>query len=130
MKHLLCVAPLVAGIAALPAAAAERTVTTADNGHSVVLKRGDALTVRLTSNPSTGYSWDVAVLPKTLRASGSEQQAPKQPAGPPIAGQSGTQAMHFQAIARGTGALRLAYRRPWEKASKPAGTFRLLVTVR
>src|SRR5271154_5485282 len=52
-------AALTVAALALPACAANRTITEADNGKSIQLNVQDTLTVRLKSNETTGYAWSV-----------------------------------------------------------------------
>ncbi len=109
------------------AALAGRTVTVgaAANGTSLGLKRGDTLVVRLAGNMSTGYRWDVASRPTSLRKLGSSYETRKST--PPMPGQGGTFVFRF-AARPGQGTLRLVYHRPWEKRA-PLKTFTLGVAV-
>jgi predicted secreted protein len=47
----------------------------------------------------------------------------------PAIGSDGVFAFEFEAAAAGRTALRLVYRRPWEKGRRPAQTFKVNVTV-
>jgi predicted secreted protein len=110
------------------AALAGRTVTigASSNGKSLSLKPGDRLVVRLPGNPSTGYRWDVARLPASLRALGTSYETRKTT--PPMAGQGGIFVYRF-AARPGRGTLRLVYHRPWEKQAPALKTFFVGVTV-
>ncbi|BBZ79180.1 hypothetical protein MANY_45170 [Mycolicibacterium anyangense] len=92
------------------------------------LRVGDALTVSLGANPSTGYQWDSqaqisngAVLTQT----GHRTVAPDD--GRP--GASGSQEWTFEAMAPGTAAITTSYGQPWPGGQKQAWTFTAQVTV-
>lgn len=133
MKLLLAALafPLLAAPAALAAKDPARTVTEAFNGRQIVLGRGETLRLRLESNATTGYAWEVAELPRILKRTGGGYEAPSTPEdGPPIAGAGGTQDFTFAARSPGRGTLRLVYRQPWDKKARPGRSFRLSVRVR
>ena len=94
------------------------------NGRQVVLQTGQSLKVTLNENASTGFRWIVQAKPDVLRESADEPEAPK---GPP--GQGGVRTFVFEAVATGSGELRLEYRRSWENTVPPARTLKLLVRV-
>ncbi len=103
-----------------------RWLTEADAGSSVDLRTGDRLSVRLAGNPTTGYSWELAAVNHRVLASAAE---PGFQASSTAVGAGGIFAFEFVAAAAGHTALRLAYRRPWEKRRRPARTFSVRVTV-
>lgn len=109
----------------------DKTVTNADNGSQVNLKVGDTLSVQLTSNPSTGFSWQVVSTDdKVLQAVGEPQFS--LPAGSTARpGAPGTQTFTLNAVGKGQTALTLVYVRPWEKnvTPTPPNTFTVQVTV-
>lgn len=87
-----------------------------DNGSVVLLEQGGKLTVRLASNPTTGYSWRVARMDATaLRQDGEPAYAPT---APDIVGTGGFERFMFTALRAGETELVLEYVRPWEQ--KPA----------
>lgn len=89
-----------------------------DNGSDIFLAQGDAIQVRLNSNPSTGYSWTVASnAPSVLSPVGE----PKfEPAEKPKPGAPGTQSFSFRVVGGGGAFLELVYGRPFEKDTPPA----------
>jgi len=89
-----------------------------DNGSDIFLVQGDAVQVRLNSNPSTGYAWTVASnAPSVLQPAGE----PKfEPADKPKPGAAGTQAFSFRVVGGGGVFLELVYGRPSEKDTPPA----------
>lgn len=106
------------------------TVSTAQSGTSVELAPGQAVIVRLPSNPTTGYRW-VYVEPKdaVLRVDGPSTYEPAQAAGgPPGAG--GTEIWKLAALKAGQQQLRFEYRRPWEQDVAPSQVATYPVTVK
>ncbi|HEX8534566.1 MAG TPA: protease inhibitor I42 family protein [Allosphingosinicella sp.] len=131
----LLIAALALALLAAPAAVAAReparTLTEAADGRQIVLGRGETLRLRLESNGTTGYSWEVAELPRILKRTGDRYVAPSAPpGGPPMAGAGGSQEFTFASRSAGRGTLRLVYRQPWDRKARPDRSFRLSVRVR
>ncbi len=101
------------------------TVGLSGNGRTIRAHVGDTLVVRLPGNPTTGYRWSVARIPKSLRLLGSVYV----PSPPRRIGQGGTFVFRFKTTS-GSGSLRLVYRRPWEESTPPLRTFVLAVRTR
>src|SRR5579859_6149533 len=117
--------------AAGTATGADKTVTVgaAANGHHLSLARGEVLVVKLRSNPSTGYSWDLLkVTGHGLREDGKSSYEPT-PEATPLPGSGGMVTFRFAAAGKGAGHIELVYRRPWEKNIKPVRTFTLTAQV-
>lgn len=105
-------------------------LTEAANGSAVTLARGETLALRLRSNATTGYRWQVAERPQWLRAAGDSYEGPRPGPGGEVAnGAGGAQLLRFVAEGAGEGTLRLEYRGPGE-AARVAGTFQLQITAR
>jgi inhibitor of cysteine peptidase len=106
--------------------AATKVVTDADKGGTVEIKMGDALEVRLNSNPTTGYEWYVHKQSTTLLklASQTQTEATQPGVGRPI-----VQIFEFAPKATGTGVLLLHYVRSWENADPNEEQFNLHVTI-
>ena len=103
------------------------TVTDKDDNATIRLARGDTLNIRLESNPSTGYSWQIA-------QNDTKQLQPIDPpdfegSGSSAPGAGGYIVFHFKAQAEGKAALALVYVHAWEKKSKPAETYHLTVQI-
>lgn len=97
-----------------------------DNGAAVTLDKGGKLTVRLASNPTTGYSWRVARMDAAvLRQDGEPGYAPTAPG---LVGAGGFEMFMFTALRAGETELVLEYVRPWEK-NPAAKLFRLKIRV-
>ena len=96
-----------------------------DNGKDIELPAGDTLVLRLTSNPSTGYSWAIEGDPLPLRLVKSSTKKTGQNGhaiGTPV-----MQEFRLTAVSAGMASLTLEYRRPWESNVAPVKTFRVRV---
>ncbi len=113
------------------AGASGPVVTLAQHDRPIRLARGETLTLRLESNGTTGYQWEIVSFPRNVRRVGDRYEAPPQGPGPsPIAGAGGNQIFTFKAAAPGRGTLRLVYRQPWNRQERPEQSFRLVVVIR
>jgi inhibitor of cysteine peptidase len=106
--------------------ASVRRLTEADSGSTVELRVGHRLSISLGGNPTTGYSWQVAAVNERVLAPVGE---PDYRAASPAIGAGGVFTFEFAAASGGRTALRLVYRRPWEKRRRPAQTFAVNVAV-
>jgi inhibitor of cysteine peptidase len=101
-------------------------VTAEQDGLQVNLGEGDFLLVRLESNPSTGYSWEIINNDEAiLRLLGD----PVFRASSSAVGAGGTETFSFEAISEGTSVLRMIYHRSFEEDEEPLDTFLLRVVV-
>jgi inhibitor of cysteine peptidase len=113
------IAPLAPGCT--PAEQQSITLTQEQNGKSGTFSNGATLAVRLPSNGTTGYTWEVDQLPPMLRIVAEDYQAPATKHA--VAGAGGVQTLTFRTTNGGEGRLRLVYRQPWDKTAAPADTF-------
>lgn len=129
MKRLALVSVALATILAAAAGCGPGVVTlrTEQNGTSVTLKTGQTLEVTLPSNPSTGYSWQIASLPACLESTGESEFESEAEEG--VVGAGGMETLTFKATKAGTGTLELEYKRPWETGVEAQDTFSADVTV-
>jgi inhibitor of cysteine peptidase len=101
------------------------------NNSQKEIVRGQTLMVTLASNPTTGYSWQVAEADKAvLRQVGDAEFKSSAPSNPPLVGAGGTETFHFESIGAGTTTLRLVYRRSWETGVPPIKTYTVQIAVR
>lgn len=108
-----------------------KVVLTKDaDGGTATLRPGQKLVVRLAGNPTTGYRWEVGELKgEAIEQVGEAEYVPDEaPEG--RVGVGGTFIFTFRAVEPGRSALRLVYRRPWEKGKDPARTFSATVEVK
>lgn len=102
------------------------TVTEADSGRAIALAPGDTLEVRLESNATTGFRWNLDGDPApTLRLVSSEYLEPDTD----LVGAGGTEVWTFEAVEAGEATLELAYYRPFEPGDV-GGRFELGVTIK
>jgi len=105
-------------------------VTETDNESRAALTPGQELIVRLGSNPSTGFRWQVDDVDESvLQQVGMAQYTPNEPGSSPPPGQAGQETLRFQAASAGQTRLVLAYRRPWEDVAEEDRKFTLQVVV-
>jgi inhibitor of cysteine peptidase len=103
-----------------PVVSGEITLSQVNNGSRVELAESNVLALRLASNLSTGYSWQVEEMDaNVLRQVGAAEFE----AGANMPGAPGTQILRFVGTGKGLAHLKLAYRRPWETDVAPAQTF-------
>lgn len=90
---------------------------------------GQALTLSLPSNPSTGYRWLLQnPASSVLTSLGPEVYSNPQAAG--LVGSAGQSQWRFKASQAGSGHLLLVYQQPWAPEVKPVMTFDCDINVR
>lgn len=95
------------------------------------LARGQELVITLTSNPTTGYRWEIAEADKAIvRQVGDAEYKSSASGNPPLVGAGGAETFRFETIGAGTTTLKLVYRRSWETGVPPIKTYTVQVTVR
>lgn len=106
-------------LAALPAVA----LTERDDGGTVRVAPGAALVVSLPVQTGTGYTWQVS------EARGLEQRGAATVERPKAAKPGAPARQVFRFAVKGEGALKMVYRRPFERGVPPAKTYRMKVVV-
>jgi inhibitor of cysteine peptidase len=112
-------------VTAAPPRSRTLALSEADDGSRLYVAKGDVLTVRLSSNVTTGYGWFVS-----RSAPGVLQSAEPPSYQPPAASQpgaAGTQSFTIPVIGSGAGWLQVVYRRPFEKDTLPARSWSVFV---
>lgn len=99
-----------------------------DPASPITVSNGEKFAIVLTSNQTTGYSWQLAkpVNEKILRLVNSEYI----PAGSGLIGAGGKEIWTFLAVAAGETSISLKYARPWEKEKPPDAEIIYTVIVR
>ncbi len=102
-------------------------LTDMDTGKAVSLKTGDVITLKLMSNPSTGYKWELTALDRNIvtdTGSSFKSGCPEN-----AVGCAGVEIWTFEAISAGETSIELLYYRPWEDAATAVNAFNLEVSV-
>jgi inhibitor of cysteine peptidase len=97
--------------------AADQPLVFQDPGVPVKVRPGDEFSISLTSNPSTGYLWQMT-LPegdKTVTFLGSEHAVSQTG----MVGAPGQEIFKFKAVTAGEVKADFVYRRPWETITAP-----------
>ncbi len=124
-KFLLMTLGLALLVACAPAVT---TLTEANDGQTVQLKKDGSLSITLVSNPTTGYQWTVDQIDGSqLKQLGDPEYVTDCPNGLPGCG--GHQTFHFTATAAGQSQLRLIYHRTFETNLPPLHTFSVTINV-
>jgi predicted secreted protein len=93
-----------------------------DDGQRIRLKTADVLVVDLSSHLSSGYSWRVAAMDKTVLDQLGENEIIQ----PPQPGEPEVERLRFSGVSRGRTRLKLELVRPWQP-SVPQETFSVVV---
>ncbi|MBA4396564.1 MAG: hypothetical protein C0394_04165 [Syntrophus sp. (in: bacteria)] len=98
-----------------------------DPTRPVAVNAGQTFTLRLRSNPTTGYIWELAEPLKEgiLSFIGREYQADKTDR----VGAGGTEIWTFKSVGTGETRIKLKYIRPWEKDTLPAQTAQFRINI-
>lgn len=88
---------------------------------------GDIITVKLCSNPTTGFQWKYETTGEAVLKEIDHKFVP--PEGQGVVGAAGTEIWTFQAAAKGTTQLRMVYGRPGAGGGQEERTYTVTVTV-
>ncbi len=102
-----------------------KAITDADNGKFITLQKGQTFSLKLTENPSTGYSWQLH-LSKGLKLVSDEYT----PGSSGALGASGTHVWTIKAVKNGYQQVNAVHKRPSEKTTPQDKTFRVGVIVK
>jgi inhibitor of cysteine peptidase len=96
----------------------------------VELAVSGTLTVKLGSNPTTGYSWGDAVIGDTNKIAEATHQFIEPTGDEAIVGAPGQDVLTFDGKATGTTTIKISYSRPWEGGDKDTYTLTINVIVK
>jgi inhibitor of cysteine peptidase len=102
-----------------------QVLDSADVGTEITVGVGEQFEIRLESNPTTGYAWQVVEQPDAIELVSSEFEAPDTS----LVGAGGVEVFVFEGASAGSGALRLEYVRSFEDPPEPAETAEFQVQV-
>ncbi len=106
-------------------------LTAGNNGQTLDITQNQVLNIKLDSNITTGYKWNLVGEPnsKILKFVSSDYVGPT-PGSQPLVGAGEYELWKFEAVGIGTTTLKLGYARPWETTTPPAKEFTFTVNVR
>ena len=105
------------------------TYTESNNRDNLNLKINDVITIRLESNATTGYKWNLSEESNSgiiaLVSSDYTEKENKDN----LVGVGGFETFTFKAVSSGNTTLILTYNKPWEKNVQPEKIFKLNISV-
>lgn len=96
-----------------------------EEGQSYTLHTGDLFTITLSSNPSTGYSWEIdpPIDETIVKFTGTTYE----PGDTNLVGSPGKQRWHFKTVGKGQTTITFKYIRQWEETAVDTKTFTIIV---
>ncbi len=122
-------------------------LTENNTGQQIRIKQNQRVRISLTSNPTTGYSWKIQKLDRSVMKQLEEftyvhpvfmQREPVYIPSMPWfnrgknrkkLGAPGSQVLELESVGKGTAEIKIIYRRPWERGIKPAKVFKIKLCV-
>jgi inhibitor of cysteine peptidase len=128
MKHFILLALVLVVLVGCTQDLGAIDLGSANNGTTLDVSSNQVLNVKLDSNATTGYKWNLVTPPdeRILKLLSSKYNAPTGGA----LGAGGSETWQFQAVGRGKATLKLAYSRPFEPNNPPAKEFSITVNVK
>jgi copper homeostasis protein (lipoprotein) len=115
-------------LVSVPAEAINPVVVTEQSADSIHLREGEWVIFRFSSNPSTGFRWTLANMPKTgLMLHGKSIYA--KGASTRVLDTAGSEVWSLSALSVGQYRLEFVYRRPWEPLSARQQTMQFTLEV-
>ena len=106
-----------------------KTYAESNNGDNLNLKINDIITIKIESNVTTGYKWNLSEESNSdiiaLVSSDYTEKENKDN----LVGAGGFETFTFKAVSNGSTTLILTYNRPWEKDVQPEKIFKLNISV-
>jgi inhibitor of cysteine peptidase len=97
---------------------ARQVIDGGDIGTEITVGVGEEFELRLESNATTGYAWQVVEQPDAIALVSSDYEAPDTS----LVGAGGMEVFVFEGVAEGSGELRLEYVRSFDDPPQPAET--------
>ena len=101
------------------------TYTEGNNGDNLNLKVNDEITIKLESNITTGFKWNLSNETDANIISLVSSDYKQTPADKNLVGAGGFETFTFQAKSKGSTTIILTYNQPWEKGVAPLKTFKI-----
>ncbi|MGF6986564.1 inhibitor of cysteine peptidase [Paraburkholderia atlantica] len=106
------------------------TLTEANNGQVIAIRRGDVIDLQLHENPTTGFRWQVVRSDGLIEEPAADhERPPRAPEQNPQFGAGGIRTLRFRARAPGTGRLELKLWREFEGESSVVKRFASDITI-
>ena len=96
-----------------------------DSGRTIELRQDECIQIKLDSNPTTGFAWEIEELDTEILAQPRESEYKSDSA---LIGSGGVETFTFEAQIPGQTTLRMIYHQPWEDV-EPLEVFELTVIV-
>ncbi len=106
-----------------------RNVTLADSGSTIMLNVGDTLCILLSGSPSTGYGWYVDAVDSTMLSGITLKRKDQKQKRSHMVGGPSLFYFDYQIISPGHSAIRIVYKREWERDIPPARIFNLNLNI-
>lgn len=130
---LLAVATVALAVLSACGTAKRTTADMTDNGGSVTVKQKGTLQVSVLANPKSGLKWtvvdDAGGILTQIGEPAVQQVSPNPNASGPEIALTQRQTFQFDAVKKGSGQLKMEYRRPGDTTTPPEQTYTLNVTV-
>jgi inhibitor of cysteine peptidase len=105
------------------------TYTESNNGDNLNLKINDVISIKLESNATTGYKWNLSEENSSGIISLVSSDYTEKENKDNLVGVGGFETFTFKTVSRGSTTLILTYNRPWEKDIQPEKIFKLNISV-
>jgi predicted secreted protein len=105
------------------------TLTESNNGQSLNLKVNQMVQIRLESNITTGFKWNLSNETDTNIISLTSSDYKQAPADKNLVGAGGYESFTFKSKSKGSTNIILTYNQPWEKGVAPLKTFKINIVV-
>jgi predicted secreted protein len=105
------------------------TFTEGNNGDNLNLKVNDEITIKLESNITTGFKWNLSNETDANIISLVSSDYKQAPADKNLVGADGFETFNFKTKSKGSTIIILTYNQPWEKGVAPVKTFKINIVV-
>lgn len=117
MKYIWAFILLLGCLTVSTYAEAENILLTAqEDGQTISVNQSDTVTIKLYSNPTTGYSWQFSLASDDVLTPTQDSFVPPPPSD--MVGVGGFHIYKVQAVKQGTATITGRYFRPWEQFSE------------
>ena len=108
---------------------AEKTYTESNNGDNLNLKINDVIRIRLESNITTGFRWNLSSKTDTGIVSLVSSDYNQASADKELVGAGGYETFAFKATSQGNTTIALTYNKSWEEGVEPLKTFEINIVI-